>query len=433
MTALRSDFLNVLTDRGYIYQCSALEALDEALMGSVVPAYIGFDCTAPSLHVGSLVQIMMLRWLQATGHKPIVLMGGGTTRIGDPSFREEARPLLDEAQIEENKAGIRRVFSRFLRFDPANAPDVGSDPAETAPVGGPDAVMMDNAEWLLALNYVAFLRDVGRHFSVNRMLTFESVRQRLDRDQALSFLEFNYMILQAYDFVELHRRTGCRLQMGGSDQWGNIVNGIDLGRRLDGVELFALTSPLITTASGAKMGKTASGAVWLNADRTSPWEYWQFWRNTADADVGRFMRLFTELPLDEVVRLERLGGAEINEAKKILANEATALLHGRAAAEEAAETARRTFEEGAIAESLPTVTVPRADLAKGIGVLSAFVLAGLAETNGEVRRQIKGGGARLNDEVVTDDRAVIDEGALTADGVVKLSMGRKRHVLIRPA
>ncbi len=430
MTPHKSDFLSILTERGYIHQASAPEALDAALVRQAVPAYIGFDCTAPSLHVGSLVQIMMLRWLQKTGHTPIVLMGGGTTRIGDPSFRDEARPLLDEAAIEENKAGIRSVFAKFLRFPEGT--DAG-ERGEAVPSTGGDAMMVDNADWLLDLNYVAFLRDVGRHFSVNRMLTFESVKLRLDRDQPLSFLEFNYMILQAYDFVELFRRHGCLLQMGGSDQWGNIVNGIDLGRRLEGAELFAVTSPLITTASGAKMGKTAQGAIWLNADRTAPWDYWQFWRNTADADVGRFLRLFTELSMDEIARLEALGGAEINEAKKVLANEATALLHGRAAAEAAAETARKTFEEGTLAADLPTVDVPRAELASGIGLLAAFVRAGLAASNGEARRQVKGGGARLNDEVVSDDRLVLTEDALTDEGVIKLSIGRKRHALIRAA
>ena len=417
MTEFRSDFLRVLQERGFIHQCSDPAGLDESFRGGMVTAYVGYDCTAPSLHVGSLVSIMMLRWLQKTGHRPITLMGGGTTRIGDPSFRDEARPLLDEAAIDANKAGIKQVFSRFLRFGE----------------GGTDAIMTDNAEWLLALNYVAFLRDVGRHFSVNRMLDMESVKLRVQREQELSFLEFNYMILQAYDFVELYRRTGCVLQMGGSDQWGNIVNGIDLGRRMGTGQLFALTCPLITTASGAKMGKTAQGAVWLNADQLAPYEYWQFWRNTEDGDVGRFLRLFTELPLDEIARLERLGGAEINAAKKILASEASALLHGRDAAAAAAETARRTFEEGATGEALPTIEVPEAELERGIGLLTALVRSGLAQSNGEARRQVHGGAVRVNDVAISDDRLVLGRDAPNPDGVIKLSVGRKRHALIRAA
>ncbi len=380
-----------------------------------IVAYIGYDLTAPSLHVGHMTNIMMLRRLQQAGHKPIVLMGGGTTRIGDPSFRNEARPLLDDAQIAANKEGIRKVFSKFLTF--------GDGPS--------DAVMVDNAEWLDKLEYIPFLRDIGRHFTVNRMLSFESVKARLDKEEPLSFLEFNYMILQAYDFLELSRRYGCRLQMGGSDQWGNIVNGIELARRVDATQVFALTCPLLTTTSGAKMGKSAAGAVWLNEDMLPPYGLWQYWRNSEDADVGRFLRIFTDLPLDEIARLERLEGAELNEAKKVLATEITALVHGRAAAETAAETARKTFEEGALAENLPSIDVPAAELQAGLGVLAAFVKAGLVASTSEARRQIKGGGLKVNDEVVSDERAVLDPGNLTADGVVKLSLGKKKHVLLR--
>jgi tyrosyl-tRNA synthetase len=412
----QSDFLKTLQERGFIHQCSDLAGLDEKARSGSLVAYIGFDCTAPSLHVGSLLQIMMLHWLQKGGGKPVALMGGGTTMVGDPSGKDESRKLLTVEQIEANKTGIRKVFSRFMTFGE----------------GKTDAVMPDNAEWLAKLNYIDFLRDVGRHFSVNRMLAMDSVRMRLTRDQELSFLEFNYMCLQAYDFVELHRRYDCALQMGGSDQWGNIITGLDLGRRLGTEQLYALTSPLITTASGAKMGKTAAGAVWLDAALLSPYDYWQFWRNTEDADVGRFLRLFTLLPLGEVRRLEALGGAEINEAKKILANEATALLHGAQAAETAAETARRTFEEGALAESLPTVDAPAAEFDAGLGVLTAFVRAGLVASTGEARRQIRGGGLKVNDETVTDERAIIGRQALGSAGVVKLSLGRKKHVLLRP-
>jgi tyrosyl-tRNA synthetase len=411
----KSDFMRVLEERGFIHQCSDPAGLDALAVEGPVTGYIGFDCTAPSLHVGSLLQIMMLRWMQKTGHRPIALMGSGTTRVGDPSGKDESRKVLSEVEIETNKNGIRSVFDRFLAF--------GDGPA--------DALMVDNADWLLGLNYVDFLREVGRHVSVNQMIQRDSVKLRLEREHHLSFLEFNYMVLQAYDFVELARRFGCRLQLGGSDQWGNIISGIDLGRRMENVELFALTSPLITTASGAKMGKTAAGAVWLNADMVSPYEYWQFWRNTEDADVGRFLRLFTELPLDEVARLEALGGAEINDAKKVLATETTALLHGRGAADEAAEAARRTFEEGVVADALPTIAVPASDLAAGIGVLGLFVHAGLASSNGEARRAIRGGGLRLNDVVIGDERAVVTADDL-ADGVIKLSHGRKKHVLVRP-
>jgi tyrosyl-tRNA synthetase len=413
----KSEFLRTLQERGYIHQCSDLAGVDEKAAAGELVAYIGFDCTARSLHIGSLVQIMMLRWLQKTGAgKPISLMGGGTTRVGDPSGRDESRQLLTVEQIEANKDGIKQVFAKFLTFGE----------------GRTDALMVDNAEWLTALKYLDFLRDVGRHFSVNRMMSMDSVRMRLERDQELSFIEFNYMCLQAYDFVELNRRLGVNLQMGGSDQWGNIVTGIDLGRRMGTPQLYALTSPLLTTASGAKMGKTASGAVWLNADMLPVYDYWQYWRNTEDADVGRFLRLFTELPMDEIRRLEGLCGADINEAKKILANEATALLHGRAAAEQAAETARKTFEEGVLAESLPTVEVPRAEYDAGIGVLSAFVRAGLVASTGEARRQIKGGGLRINDAPASDERAVLSAGDLTGEGVVKLSLGKKKHVLLKP-
>jgi tyrosyl-tRNA synthetase len=419
MSTPQSDFMRVLTERGFVHQCSDPEGLDERAKAGGLTGYIGFDCTAPSLHVGSLVQIMMLFWLQQTGGKPIALMGGGTTRVGDPSGKDESRKLLTVEQIEENKQGIKTVFSRFLRF--------GDGPE--------DAIMPDNADWLTKLNYIEFLRDVGRHFSVNRMLSMESVKLRLDRDQELSFIEFNYMILQAYDFVELSRRYACVLQMGGSDQWGNIVNGLDLGRRMGTPQLYALTTPLITTGSGAKMGKTAAGAIWLNPDMLSPYDYWQFWRNTEDADVGRFLRLFTTLTLAEIARLEALDGSEINEAKKVLATEATALLHGREAATAAAETARKTFEEGALAESLPTVPVPRAVLEAGLGVLTAFgpEYAKLVLSTSEARRQVKGGGLRVNDRPVTDERSVLRSSDLTPEGVIKLSFGRKRHVLLRAA
>jgi len=416
MSAYKSDFLNVLASRGFIHQVSEPEALDALAKSSRVTGYIGFDCTAPSLHIGNLLVIMMLYWLQQTGHKPIALMGGGTTRVGDPSGKDETRRLLTDNAINENLRGIRNVFTKFLKF--------GNGPT--------DAVMVNNADWLNDLNYVEFLRDVGRHFSVNRMLSFDSVKMRLERQQELSFLEFNYMILQAYDFVELHKRYGCTLQMGASDQWGNIVNGIDLGRRMMNAQLFALTTPLLTTSSGAKMGKTAAGAVWLNSDMVSPYDFWQYLRNTEDGDVVRFLKLFTVLPLDEIAKLAALKGQEINEAKKVLATEATALVHGRAAADEAAETARRTFEEGALAETLPTVEIARAELAAGLGLLSAFVKAGLVASNGEARRQIKGGGLRLNDAVITDEKMTLTPAQLTPEGVIKLSLGRKRHVLLKP-
>jgi len=424
----RSEFPRVMQERGYTHQCSDLAGLDEKARSGELAAYVGFDCTAPSLHVGHLVTIMMLHWLQETGGKPVALMGGGTTMVGDPSGKDESRKLLSVETIDANKAGIRKVFSRFMRFGQ----------------GAHDAVMPDNAEWLTGLNYIEFLRDVGRHFSVNRMLAMDSVKLRLEREHELSFIEFNYMCLQSYDFTELYKRYGVTLQMGGSDQWGNIVMGIDLGRRMGLPQLYALTSPLITTASGAKMGKTAAGAVWLDATMLSPYDYWQFWRNADDADVGRFLRLFTLMPLDEIRRLEALAGTEINEAKEKLATAATALLHGQDAADAAAETARKTFAPPAaslelsgaapivkISAGLPTVDVPGAEFDAGLGVLTAFVRARLVASTGEARRQIRGGGLRLNDEAVTDERAVITRAALQSGGVAKLSLGRKKHVLLR--
>ncbi|MGB9114677.1 tyrosine--tRNA ligase [Bradyrhizobium sp.] len=417
MTAFKSDFLNVLRSRGFIHQISDPDSLDGLAARRELVAYIGFDCTAPSLHVGSMVQIMCLYWLQQTGNKPIALMGGGTTRVGDPSGKDETRKILSIEDIERNKEGIKQVFSRFLKFGE----------------GKNDAIMPDNAEWLTKLNWIEMLRDIGRHFSVNRMLAMDSVKLRLERDQEMSFIEFNYMILQAYDFAVLNQRYDCRLQMGGSDQWGNIVNGIDLGRRMGTPQLHALTTPLITTSSGEKMGKTASGAVWLNADMKSPYEYWQFWRNTEDADVARFLKLFTTLPLGEIERLAALQGAEINEAKKALAYSATALLHGADAARVAAETARQTFEEGAIAENLPTAKVPHSVLESGLSVLEAYVLSHLVTSKGEARRQIKSGGLRVNDLVVVDENMMLTPENLTAEGVIKLSFGKKRHVLLKPA
>ncbi len=417
MASFSSDFLQTLSERGYIHQCTDESGLDELATNQPVTAYIGFDCTADSLHVGSLLPIMLLRWLQKTGHRPIVLMGGGTTKVGDPSGKDEARKLLSDDDIEANKAGIRRVFEKYLTF--------GDGPT--------DAVMCDNDEWLNGLQYIPFLRKFGQHFSVNRMLSFDSVKLRLEREQPLSFLEFNYMILQAYDFLELRRRYGCVLQMGGSDQWGNIVNGVELARRVDQQTIFGLTTPLITTASGAKMGKTAQGAVWLNEDRLSSYDFWQFWRNTEDGDVGRFLRLFTELPLDEIARLEALEGAELNEAKKVLANEATKMCHGEAAAEAAAETARRTFEEGTLAAGLPTVDVARADIEAGIGIVDALRRADLVTSNSEARKLIQNGGARVNDTKVDSDNAVVGTDDLSADGMVKISAGKKRHALLRVA
>jgi tyrosyl-tRNA synthetase len=417
MTAFKSDFLNVLQERGFIHQISDPESLDALAARRELVAYIGFDCTAPSLHVGSMVQIMCLYWLQQTGNKPIALMGGGTTRVGDPSGKDETRKILSIEDIERNKDGIKQVFSHFLKF--------GN--------GKSDAVMPDNAEWLTKLNWIEMLRDIGRHFSVNRMLAMDSVKLRLERNQEMSFIEFNYMILQAYDYAVLNQRYDCRLQMGGSDQWGNIVNGIDLGRRMGTPQLHALTTPLITTANGEKMGKTAGGAVWLNADMLSPYDYWQFWRNTDDADVERFLKLFTTLPLDKIADLSALRGQDINQAKIVLANEATSLVHGFVAAMSAAATARKTFEEGALASDLPTIEIPLRELNAGIGVLAAVVKAGLAASNGEVRRQIKGGGLRVNDVAVADEKMVLTSAHLTPEGVIKLSMGRKRHVLVRPA
>ena len=410
----KSDFLQVLLQRGFVHQCSDFNGLDEKALAGGLKAYIGFDCTAPSLHVGSLLPIMMLSWLQKTGGQPLPLMGGGTTRVGDPSGKDESRKLLTVEQINENKASIHKIFERFLTFG----------------AGSADACMLDNADWLADLNYIEFLRDVGRHFSVNRMLTMDSVKMRLQREHELSFIEFNYMCLQAYDFVEINRRYGALLQMGGSDQWGNIVTGLDLGRRMGAPQLYALTSPLLTTSSGAKMGKTAAGAIWLNADMLSPYDYWQYWRNSEDADVSRFLKLFTFLPMDEISRLEKLEGSEINEAKKTLATEATALVHGRDAAEQSAHTARTTFEEGATALSLPKISISQAEFELGFGVLSAFVKAGLATSTGDARRQIKGGALRINDVVVTDERGVLSEDDFKNDGVVKLSAGKKKHILI---
>ena len=410
----QSDFLSVLTERGFLHQCSDLAGLDQMAKSGELIAYIGFDCTAPSLHAGSLVQIMLLRWLQKTSGKPIALMGAGTTRVGDPSGKDASRQLLPLETIAANKEGIKRVFAKFLSFGD----------------GKHDAIMQDNADWLASLNYIDFLRDTGRHFSVNRMLSMDSVKLRLERDQELSFLEFNYMCLQAYDFVELFKRHGCILQMGGSDQWGNIVTGIDLGRRMGTRQLYGLTSPLLTTASGAKMGKTAQGAIWLDESMLPIFEYWQYWRNCEDQDTGRFLKLFTELPLDEIARLETLDGAEINEAKKILATEATAMVHGREAALQAAETARQTFEMGSLAEDLPSVEIGAAEIKAGLGVLAAFVKVGLVASTSEARRQIKGGGLRVNDQTVTDECALINLGDVF-ESVVKLSLGKKRHILLR--
>ena len=416
MAAVKSEFLNIVSERGFVHQCTDRDALDAAMAKGTVTAYIGFDCTAPSLHVGSLVPIMMLRHLQKAGHKPIVLMGGGTTKVGDPSGKDESRQMLSADDIKANMDGIKTIFERFLTF--------GDGPT--------DAIMLDNASWLDQLGYIDFLRDYGRHFSVNRMLGFDSVKLRLEREQPLSFLEFNYMILQAYDFLELARRQGCSLQMGGSDQWGNIINGVELGRRVDNLTLFGLTSPLITTAAGEKMGKTAKGAVWLSEDKLSAYDYWQFWRNTQDSDLGQFLRLFTELPLDEIARLEALEGAELNDAKKRLADEATALAHGGAAAAAAAETARKTFEEGALGDALPTIEVAEGELSAGIAAFELFKRAGLAKSNSEARRLIKGGGARINDEKVSGETTAVTLADSGDGGVIKLSAGRKRHALVRP-
>lgn len=416
MSKFKSEFLHTLSERGFIHQISDETGLDDLLSKETVTAYIGYDPTAPSLHAGSLIQIMMLHWLQATGHRPISLMGGGTGMVGDPSFKDDARQLMTIDTIESNIASIKKCFAQYMTY--------GDGPK--------DALMINNADWLRGLNYLEFLRDVGRHFSVNRMLSFDSVKTRLDREQSLSFLEFNYMILQAYDFVELNKRYDVRLQMGGSDQWGNIVNGIDLGHRMGTPQLYALTSPLLTTSSGAKMGKSLNGAVWLNADMLSAYDFWQYWRNTEDADVGRFLKLYTTLPMDEIARLSALGGSEINEVKKILATEVTAMLHGRAAAEQAAETARKTFEEGALDANLPTVELAKAEIEAGVGLLALFVKAGLAASNGEARRHVQGGAVKINDKSVTDEKSVIGTGDVTADGVIKLSLGKKKHVLVKP-
>jgi tyrosyl-tRNA synthetase len=416
MSEFKSDFLRTLKERGFIHQISDETGLDDLLAKETVTAYIGFDPTAPSLHAGGLIQIMMLHWFQKTGHRPVSLMGGGTGMVGDPSFKDDARQLMTPDTITSNIAGIKKVFSNYLSYGE----------------GAKDALMINNADWLLGINYLEFLRDVGRHFSVNRMLSFDSVKTRLDREQSLSFLEFNYMILQAYDFVELNKRYDVRLQMGGSDQWGNIINGIDLGHRMGTPQLYALTSPLLTTASGAKMGKSLSGAVWLNPEMLSAYDFWQYWRNTEDADVARFLKLYTTLPMDEIARLAALGGAEINEVKKILATEVTAMLHGRDAADQAAETARKTFEEGAIAENLPSVDIAASELEAGIGLLTLVVKAGLAASNGEARRHVQGGAVRINDVAISDERRLIGTADVSADSVIKLSLGKKKHILVRP-
>ena len=409
----KSEFMRVMMERGFLADCTDYQGLDEAMVAGIVPAYIGFDATAKSLHVGSLIQIMMLRWLQKTGHKPITLMGGGTTKVGDPSFRADERPLLTDAQINDNIDGIKQVFAKYVDY---NESDTG-------------ALMLNNAEWLDGLNYLDFLRDIGRHFSVNRMLAFESVKSRIDREQSLSFLEFNYMILQAYDFLELNRRYGCALQMGGSDQWGNIVNGIDLTRRVIGTEIYGLTSPLLTTSDGKKMGKSADGAVWLNADMRSPYEFWQFWRNTTDADVARFLKLYTELPIAECERLGALEGSAINDAKIVLANEVTTLCHGRAAAEAAEATAREVFERGGVGEELTTVALPAADLVGGISAAQLFVRAGLVGSGKEAKRLISEGGARVNDEAVTEAGQMFSAEDIAA--TLKLTAGKKRHALVK--
>lgn len=416
MTKVKSDFLNIMQQRGFLHQCSDLEALDAQLCSGVQSAYIGFDATATSLHAGSLVQIMTLYWFQQTGHRPVTLMGGGTTKVGDPSGKDESRKMLDDAAINSNIDGIKQVFAKYLNYGD----------------GGNGAIMVNNDDWLSELNYIAFLRDYGPHFTINRMMTFDSVKLRLEREQPLTFLEFNYMILQAYDFVELYKRYGTILQMGGSDQWGNIINGVELGRRTAQAGLFAMTTPLLTTASGAKMGKTAQGAVWLNADMLSSYDYWQYWRNTEDADVGKFLRLFTTMPIAEIEKLEKLQGAEINEAKKILAFEITKLCHGENEARNAAETARQVFEQGGIGGDLPRVTIAGHKLAAGMPLLDLLVEAGLAASKGEARRLVQGGGIKINDNAVTDPASNIGEGDVTADGHIKLSAGKKKHVLVIP-
>lgn len=412
----KSDFLNVLDQRGFIHQISDPEGLDALAAKERITGYVGYDATATSIHIGNLITVTMLYWLQETGHRPISLMGGGTSMVGDPSFRDDQRSLLSVEKIKTNIESIKKVYSRILRY--------GDGPT--------DAIMVDNADWLLKLNYVEFLRDVGRFFSVNRMLSFDSVKLRLDREQSLSFLEFNYMIMQGYDFTELNRRYGTVLQMGGSDQWGNIINGVDLSHRMGGPQLYALTTPLLTKASGEKMGKSASGAVWLNGELFSPYDFWQYFRNTEDADVGKFLKIFTRLPLDEIEKLAALGGSELNEAKKVLATEVTAIVHGREAAEQSASTAAATFEAGALDLSLPTSEVSKSDLNAGIGLLAALVAAGLAASNGEARRHIQSGAVRVNDEPATDDRATLGTAALLPEGVIKLSVGKKKHALLKP-
>ncbi|AGF74544.1 tyrosyl-tRNA synthetase [Bartonella australis AUST/NH1] len=416
MLPFKSEFLHIMNERGFIHQISDAKGLDDLLSKETVTAYIGFDPTASSLHAGSLLQIMMLHWLQKTGHKPIALMGGGTGMIGDPSFKDEARLLLSHSDIAQNITGIKRVFANYLTFGD----------------GKTDACAVDNAEWLCNLNYLEFLRDIGKHFSVNRMLSFDSVKLRLEREHSLSFLEFNYMVLQAYDFVELNKRYGLRMQMGGSDQWGNIINGIELGHRLKTPQLYALTSPLLTTSSGAKMGKSLNGAIWLDKDMLSPYQFWQYWRNTEDTDVTKFLKLYTTLPMDEIAKLSALQGAEINEAKKILATEVTAMLHGRSLALTAAETARKTFEEKALGESLPTIEIKTEKLKMGAGLLSLLVQAGLSKSNGEARRYVHGGGVRINDKTVEDETRLITETDIDTTGVIKLSLGKKKHILIKP-
>ncbi|WP_375650238.1 tyrosine--tRNA ligase [Bartonella sp. OT172YNZD] len=415
MFAFKSDFLHIMSERGFIYQISDEKGLDDLFSKETVSAYIGFDPTASSLHAGSLLQIMMLYWLQKTGHRPIALMGGGTGLIGDPSFKDEARRLLTQDDIAANIDGIKKVFANYLTFGNRET----------------DACIVNNAEWLCNLNYLEFLRDVGKHFSVNRMLSFDSVRLRLEREHSLSFLEFNYMILQAYDFVELYKRYGLRMQMGGSDQWGNIINGIELGNRLGTPQLYALTSPLLTTSSGAKMGKSLNGAVWLNADMLSPYQFWQYWRNIEDSDVTRFLKLYTPLPMDEILKLSVLQGTEINEAKKILATEVTAMLHGRVLANAAAETARKTFEEKTLGENLPTVEINASELKKGVGLLTLLVQAGLAKSNSEARRHVQGGGVRVNDQIIEDETHLIIEEDVSAEGIIKLSFGKKKHVVMK--
>ncbi len=416
MSAYKSDFLNVLEERGLIHQISNADALDKKVSEGIITGYVGYDATATSLHIGNLITITLLHWLQETGHRPITLMGGGTSMVGDPSFRDDQRQLLSVDKINENISGIKKIFGRMLKYGD----------------GKTDAIMVNNADWLMQLKYVDFLRDVGRFFSVNRMLSFDSVKVRLDREQSLSFLEFNYMIMQGYDFVELNRRHGVTLQMGGSDQWGNIINGVDLSHRMGEEQLFALTTPLLTTSSGAKMGKTAKGAVWLNCDLFSPYDFWQYFRNTEDADVAKFLKIFTRLPLSEITKLAALGGSEINEAKKILATEATVIVHGREAANEASETARKTFEQGGFASDLPSVDLPMSELSTGIGILNIVVKAGLATSNGEARRHIQGAAVRINDDLASDEKRIIGTHDITVDGVIKVSLGKKKHVLVRP-